>query len=138
MRAARAGRLLATLAVAAAGLAARSALAHHSPALYDMQVEQTLVGTVTEYDWGNPHVYLAVREVPGDRVWVVEAFASTPAERPATSLYGTWLSLVGPAFFNLIPPAVMQATTPKGTAALMAFRDAEGPGPECGRPRLST
>jgi hypothetical protein len=189
VRAARAGRLLATLAVAAAGLAARAALAHHSPALYDMEVEQTLVGTVTEYDWGNPHVYLAVREVPGGRVWVVEAFASTamkgygwspttfaagdrvvvtgrpgrsgravlfletvrkaeatallfdsavlrsaappPAERPATSLYGTWLSFVGPAFFNLIPPAVMQATTPKGTAALMAFRDAEGPGPEC-------
>jgi hypothetical protein len=175
--------------VAAAVIAAADALAHHSPALYDMQVEQTLVGTVTEYDWGNPHVYLSVREVPGERVWVVEAFASTAmkgygwspttfaagdrvivtgrpgrsgrsvlfletvrkaeaaavlfdsavmrsaspqrAEQPATSIHGTWLSLVGPAFFNLIPPTVIQATTPQGAAALAAFRDAEGPGPEC-------
>jgi hypothetical protein len=189
VRAARAGRLLAALGVAAAGLVARSAPAHHSPALYDMQVERTLAGTVTDYVWGNPHVYLSVREVPGDRVWVVEAFASTamkgygwspttfasgdrvvvtgrpgrsgravlsletvrkadatallfdsavmrsasppPAERPATSIYGTWLSLVGPAFFNLIPPAVIQATSPKGAAALATFRDADGPGPEC-------
>jgi hypothetical protein len=189
VRDARAGRLLTALGVAAAALAVHSALAHHSPAAYDLQVEQTLVGTVAEYDWGNPHVYLSVREAPGDRLWVVEAFASTamkgygwspttfaagdrvvvtgrpgrsgrsvlfletvrkaettallfdsavlrsaappPAERPATDIFGTWLSLVGPAFFNLIPPAVIQATTPQGAAALGAYRDAEGPGPEC-------
>jgi hypothetical protein len=189
VRDARAGRLLATLGVAAVGLAARGALAHHSPAAYDMQVERALVGTVTGYDWGNPHVYLSVREATGDRTWVVEAFASTAmkgygwspttfadgdrvvvtgrpgrsgrsvlfletvrkaeatallfdsavlrsaalpaAEQPATSIFGTWLSLVGPAFFNLIPPAVMEATTPQGAAALGAYRDAEGPGPEC-------
>src|SRR5688572_2114997 len=68
---------MAALAVVAAAAAACGALAHHSPAAYDMQVEQTVVGTISEYDWGNPHVYLSVREAPGDRIWVVEAFAST-------------------------------------------------------------
>ena len=180
---------MATLVAVAAALAARGVLAHHSPAGYDMQVEQTLVGTVTEYDWGNPHVYLSVREAPGDRIWVVEAFASTAMKgygwspttfatgdrvvvtgrpgrggrsslfletvrkadttallfdsavlrsaappiptRPASSVFGTWLTLVGPAFFSLIPPAVIQAATPRGAAALAEFRDAQGPGAEC-------
>ena len=46
--------MLAALGVAAAGLAARGALAHHSPAAYDMQALRTVEGTITEYDWGNP------------------------------------------------------------------------------------
>ena len=54
-----------------------AAFAHHSPAGYDMQAQRTIEGTVTEYDWGNPHVYVSVREQDSDRVWVVEAFAST-------------------------------------------------------------
>jgi hypothetical protein len=77
MRAARAGRLLATLGVAAAALAARGVLAHHSPARYDMQSRRAVEGTIASYEWGNPHVYLSVRENGGDRVWVVEAYPST-------------------------------------------------------------
>jgi hypothetical protein len=69
--------LLVTLVVAAAGLAARGVRAHHSPAGYDMQALRTVEGTITEYDWGNPHVYLSVRENGTERVWVVEAFPST-------------------------------------------------------------
>ena len=57
--------------------APRARVAHHSPAGYDMQAQRTIEGTVTEYDWGNPHVYLSVRENGSDQVWVVEAFAST-------------------------------------------------------------
>ena len=53
------------------------AFAHHSPAGYDLQVQRTIEGTVTEYDWGNPHVYLSVRENGSNQVWVIEAFAST-------------------------------------------------------------
>ena len=68
---------LATLVVVAAGLAARAALAHHSPARYDMQSQRTLEGTIASYEWGNPHVYLSVRENGGNRVWVVEAYPST-------------------------------------------------------------
>jgi hypothetical protein len=60
-----------------AGLAAGAAAAHHSPAAYDLQAVRTVEGTITEYEWGNPHVYLSVREDGSDRVFVVEAFAST-------------------------------------------------------------
>ena len=77
MQPSRARWLLATLGVAAAAFAARAALAHHSPAGYDMQALRTVQGTITEYDWGNPHVYLSLRETGSDRVWVVEAFPST-------------------------------------------------------------
>jgi hypothetical protein len=193
MRNGRARARIAAASIAACVLLARGALAHHSPAGYDMQAQRTVVGTVTEYDWGNPHVYLSVSEVPGDRVWVVEAYSSTAmksygwspttfaigdrvvvggnpgrnsarstlflrtvrkaeataqlfdeatafappsastvaASRRASSLVGTWMTLVGPAFFNLIPPAIAQAATPRGAAALAAYRDAEGPGADC-------
>jgi len=77
VRRARARRLLATLGVAAAGLAARSVLAHHSPARYDLRAQRTVEGTIADYEWGNPHVYLSVRENGSDRVWVVEAYPST-------------------------------------------------------------
>jgi hypothetical protein len=77
VRSARAGRWLATLGVAAAGLAPHAVLAHHSPARYDMRTQRTVEGTVTQYEWGNPHVYLSVRETGGERVWVVEAYPST-------------------------------------------------------------
>lgn len=77
MRGARAVRFVATLGVVAACLAARGALAHHSPAGYDLQALRTVEGTVAEYEWGNPHVYLSVRENGSERVWVVEAFPST-------------------------------------------------------------
>jgi hypothetical protein len=69
--------LVAAIAAAAAAAAAPAALAHHSPAAYDMQATRTVEGTITEYDWGNPHVYLSVRENGTGRVWVVEAFPST-------------------------------------------------------------
>jgi hypothetical protein len=69
--------LLATLGVAVAGLAARGVLAHHSPARYDLQAQHSVEGTITRYEWGNPHVYLFVREAGADRVWTVEAYPST-------------------------------------------------------------
>jgi hypothetical protein len=67
---------LATL-VAAAGVAPQVVLAHHSPARYDMQSQRTVEGTIASYEWGNPHVYLSVRENGSDRLWVVEAYPST-------------------------------------------------------------
>ena len=69
--------LVAACGAAAASFATSRALAHHSPAAYDMQATRMVEGTVTEYEWGNPHVYLSLRESGSDRVWVVEAFPST-------------------------------------------------------------
>ena len=57
-------------------LCAPPASAHHSPAAYDQQSVVTVEGTLIDYDWANPHVYLTVREptAAGERVWQVEAF----------------------------------------------------------------
>ncbi len=75
------------------------AFAHHSPAGYDMQAQRTIEGTVTEYDWGNPHVYISVRENGSDQVWVVEAFASTAMKSygwsPQTLVAGDRVVVVG-------------------------------------------
>ncbi len=85
--------------VASIALWAPVAFAHHSPAGYDLQAQRTIEGTVTEYDWGNPHVYLSVRENGSDRVWVVEAFASTAMKSygwsPQTLVAGDRVVVVG-------------------------------------------
>jgi len=51
------------------------AAAHHSAAVYDMQSVITLRGTVTRYEWKNPHVYIFL-EAEGDRgetaEWAIE------------------------------------------------------------------
>src|SRR6266566_3207650 len=66
-----------TVAIAAAWvlLAAGSALAHHSPVMFDRAKKQTLTGTVKEFSWVNPHasIQLEVRNAQGaPEVWGVE------------------------------------------------------------------
>jgi hypothetical protein len=48
----------------AALIASSPALAHHSPAAFDLTSEIVVEGTVVEFAWRNPHVYLTV-EVAG-------------------------------------------------------------------------
>ena len=45
------------VALALAG-AASGALAHHSTAMFDMQHTITIKGTVTQFDWTNPHTFI--------------------------------------------------------------------------------
>jgi hypothetical protein len=61
------------LALFAAGalLAAAPAAAHHSFAMFDQKKVVTLAGTVTEFQWTNPHSFLEV-DVPGNGHWSVE------------------------------------------------------------------
>jgi len=40
--------------------AARPAFAHHSHAMFDLEKQVTLVGTVKEFDWNNPHCWIQV------------------------------------------------------------------------------
>ena len=51
------------------------AWAHHSHAMYDSDAEVTLVGTITEYDWVNPHIWIYM-DVEGEdgqlQEWVLE------------------------------------------------------------------
>lgn len=70
----------AAAAAAAHLLAAAPAMAHHSSAIYDLERTITLDGTVTEYEWLNPHVYLhvATEDEMGQRaVWQIEASPPT-------------------------------------------------------------
>ena len=54
--------------------------AHHSPAAFDRTKKVTLVGTVKEFRWQNPHTWIEV-EVPNDKgqivVWGVELTSPT-------------------------------------------------------------
>jgi hypothetical protein len=46
-------------------LLAASALAHHSFAMFDRGKETTIVGTVAEFQWTNPHSWIEL-DVPND------------------------------------------------------------------------
>jgi hypothetical protein len=48
-----------TLAAAVLGIAGR-AQAHHSQAMFDLQKEVALQGTVKEFQWTNPHIWIQV------------------------------------------------------------------------------
>jgi hypothetical protein len=50
-------RILSVLAFVSAPL---GAVAHHSPASFDQTAFVVIEGTVSEFKWGNPHVYLAL------------------------------------------------------------------------------
>lgn len=53
-------RMILQVAVAATLAGASLALAHHSFTMFDMTKKVTLEGTVTDFQWTNPHVYIEV------------------------------------------------------------------------------
>jgi hypothetical protein len=60
------------------------AVAHHGTAGYDMEKVVTLNGTVTEYDWSNPHViiFLDVKKDNGQMEhWTLELAAPVHMSR---------------------------------------------------------
>jgi len=65
-------------------LAAPTAWAHHSPAAFDGEAVVTVEGTVTRYDFKNPHVYVYVEatdEAGGTVEWEVESDWTTELSR---------------------------------------------------------
>jgi hypothetical protein len=57
-------------------MAAGALMAHHSFAMFDQSKTLTLVGTVTEFQWTNPHAYIEI-DVPeekggGVKHWSIE------------------------------------------------------------------
>jgi hypothetical protein len=56
-------------------LSAGNAMAHHSFAMYDNDHQVKMVGTVEQFQWTNPHVYieLQVMDADGtDKHWTIE------------------------------------------------------------------
>lgn len=58
-------------AAAALAVLAAPALAHHSFAMFDQRKIMTLDGTVTEFQWTNPHAFIEL-DVPGKGHWSIE------------------------------------------------------------------
>jgi hypothetical protein len=70
LRMAPLGALLATVTV----WVAAPALAHHSFAMFDRDKEVTLIGTVREFQWTNPHAFIEV-DVPADKSGAAEKWS---------------------------------------------------------------
>jgi hypothetical protein len=80
----------ALLALVTAGLAL-PVLAHHSFAMFDQTKEVTLVGTVKEFQWTNPHafIHIEVTQEGSTEVWDIELNSPNNLKRQgwkATSL----------------------------------------------------
>lgn len=73
MRIWRLGALV--IALAAAGV---SLSAHHSFAVFDMTSEKTVTGTVSKFEWTNPHTFIFV-DAPNDKgvmeTWAIEGMS---------------------------------------------------------------
>src|SRR4051812_26197159 len=68
-------RLARAAMVAALLLGSGAAFAHHSPSQYDTAKTTTLTGTVTEFQWMNPHaqIKMTVKDVRGNSEdWTIE------------------------------------------------------------------
>src|SRR4051812_22868468 len=62
------------LCIFATTLDSSTAYAHHSNAMYDNTRVVTISGTITRYDWANPHVYIYMSQTTtaGKIEWEVE------------------------------------------------------------------
>ena len=69
------GAALGAFAVTLSLLGAGSVWAHHSFSMFDTRTTVTLEGTVTEFQWTNPHAYIEVDVTQDDgavRHWTIE------------------------------------------------------------------
>src|SRR5215469_16891120 len=67
------------VALLLASFVASSVFAHHSAAMYEKVKSITLVGTVSRYVWGNPHVYIYVVQQDGGNSGEWEIEGSPPS-----------------------------------------------------------
>jgi hypothetical protein len=103
-------------------LAGATASGHHSFAPFDMAASITITGTVKEFQWTNPHVWIQVM-VPGEAgevEWSVEA--TSPAGlnkkgwKPGSLKQGDKVSIVAhPLRDGRRGASLMSATLPDGT-----------------------
>lgn len=69
-------------------MASIPAFAHHGGSDYDVQHPVTLKGTVTEFDWNNPHcqIFIDVKDDKGKVVsWAIETYAPAVMKRAGWS-----------------------------------------------------
>jgi len=100
--------------------------AHHSPAAFDRTREVTLVGTVQEFRWQNPHTWIEIL-VPNERgeevVWAIELTSPTYLVRAGwksnTIKVGDKVTIVGNPVRTGEPSAIfLSLTTADGRTLL--------------------
>ena len=83
---------------AVALLSSACAVAHHSFGMFDFQRDLTLKGTVKEFQWGNPHVFIDLLNETDSTSWSIEM--SSPSHlvrngwKPASLKAGDRITLV--------------------------------------------
>ena len=79
-RPARSKRLALLAALAPLAL---PAYAHHSPAAFDLNQDVMLEGTIREFSWRNPHVYITLDIAQPDGTTVIQEIEAAPASNLA-------------------------------------------------------
>jgi hypothetical protein len=124
----------ATLAIAGV-LAASAALAHHSFAMFDQSRTVTLEGSVKDFRWTNPHVFIQLlvkNERGAEEEWSIEMTSpehlSRAGWRPGTLQPGERLTLrIHPLVDGHLGGQYLSGTGPGGP--LIGSRPVKGEGP---------
>lgn len=111
-----------SLVVLAAVLTANPALAHHSFAMFDQSKKITLQGTVKDFRWNNPHVFIQLlvkNESGGEDDWSIEMTSpehlARVGWRPGTLKPGDKVTLViHPMHGNVKGGQYLSGTGPNG------------------------
>jgi Family of unknown function (DUF6152) len=133
---------LAALLAAASVLNAAPAIAHHSPAAFDMQKQVTIAGTVTSFEWANPHAYVSVENEADGRTWLVELVSPSNLKQygwtPATLAKGDRVTITAsPARNAAHSTAYLQSIEKSGNVLYVNPRPVAGAPPPGSAPNAS-
>ena len=127
-------RVLSRACIAAAALlTASAALAHHSFAMFDQSTTVTLAGTVKEFRWTNPHVFIEMlvkNDSGADEQWSIEMTSpehlARAGWRPSTLKPGDALTLsIHPMRDGIKGGQYLSGIGPKGPLAGSRFAPPE-------------
>ncbi|HET7609188.1 MAG TPA: DUF6152 family protein [Gammaproteobacteria bacterium] len=118
---------------AAALLTASAALAHHSFAMFDQSTTVTLAGTVKEFRWTNPHVFIEMlvkNDGGAEEQWSIEMTSpehlARAGWRPSTLKPGDALTLsIHPMRDGIKGGQYLSGIGPKGPLAGSRFAPPE-------------
>jgi hypothetical protein len=106
--------------------AASPVLAHHSFTMFDMTKRLTLIGTVTSFEWTNPHSYIEI-DVPDDKGavkhWSIELGS------PSILMQSGWKFIIKPRKSGQAGGFLTTATLPDGKVLSNGPRQEPPPAP---------
>src|SRR5262245_9212687 len=123
-------------------LAAAPATAHHSPAAFDMLKQVTIAGTVTSFEWANPHAYVSVTDDADGRTWLIELVSPSNLKQygwtPATLAKGDRVTITAsPARNAARSTAYLQSIEKAGSVLYVNPRPVSGAPPPGSAPNAA-